>query len=143
MLFIRPCIDSDIPNAARLMCEVYKRPPTNEEWPMEKAITRISYFLSGANARGYAMILGLETVGYLFGRLDISAEGDVFYVEEMFVNPSYQRQGCGSLALSQLKEELKSRGVKRMELHTISEDISFYEKNGFSPSSYKYLEMEI
>ncbi len=143
MLFLRPCIESDIPNAARLMCEVYKHPPLNEDWPLERAITRVSYLMGGSNARSYAMLLANETIGYLFGRLDVSLKGDVFYVEEIFVNPSDQRKGCGSLALTQLKEELKSKGVKRMELHTPSEDISFYEKNGFSPSSYKYLEMEI
>lgn len=143
MLFLRPCIESDIVIAARLMCEAYKEPPMCEEWQMERALKRISYFISGASARGYAMISETEIIGFLFGRLDITVNGDVFYVNEIFVHPGYQRKGCGSLALSRLKEELKPTGVTRIELHTISEDISFYEKNGFAPSSYLYLEKEI
>lgn len=143
MLFLRPCLESDITNAARIMCEAYKQPPVSEEWQMDRAIKRITYFMSGVSARGYAMLLENETIGYLFGRMDITAKGDVFYVEELFVNPSYQRKGCGSLALTQLKDELKSAGVNRIELHTLSEDISFYEKNGFAPSSYKYLGKDI
>lgn len=143
MLFLRPCIESDITSAARLMCEAYNQPPWNEEWQMERALRRISYFMSGVNTRGYAMLVERDTVGYLFGRLDVTMKGDVFYVEEIFVHPNYQRKGCGSMALGQLADELKTTGVNRIELHTISEDISFYEKNGFSPSSHKYLEKEI
>lgn len=143
MLFLRACTEDDIPNAAQLMCTVYSAPPWNEKWKLDRAHKRITAFLSGINARGYAMIVETEIVGYLFGRIDLAMKDDVFYVEEMFVHPGYQRKGCGSMALAQLQTELKNTNVTKIELHTISEDISFYEKNGFSPSSYLYLEKKI
>lgn len=143
MLFVRPCIEQDIPHAAQLMCSVYSQPPWNEQWQLDRAIKRVTSFLSGVSARGWAMIVDTEIVGYLFGRMDMAMKGDIFFVNEMFVRPNYQRKGCGSMALIQLGEELKKIGVTRIELHTISEDISFYEKNGFSPSSYLYLEKDL
>lgn len=143
MLFLRACTEEDIPHAANLMRLVYSEPPWNEKWQPERALRRIKTFMSGSASRAYAMIVETATVGYLFGRIDVAMKGDIFYVNEMFVNPGYQRQGCGSMALAQLTGELKKANVSRIELHTISEDISFYEKNGFSPSSFHYLEKEI
>ncbi len=143
MLFLRACSEEDISHAANLMCLVYSEPPWNEKWQPERAQKRVKAFLSGINARAYAMIVDTEIVGYLFGRIDIALKHDVFYVEEMFVHPNYQRRGCGSMALAQLAGELKKTNIRRIELHTISEDISFYKKNGFAPSSFLYLEKEI
>ncbi len=143
MLFLRACEKSDIPNAAQLMCVAYAEDPYKEKWQLDRAEKRITAFLTGTTARGYALIVETQIVGYLFGRTDILAKGDVFYVEEIFVHPNYQRKGCGSMALNQLQIELKAEGVSKMELHTIAEDISFYEKNGFSKSSYVYLEKDI
>ena len=143
MLFLRACTVEDVGDAAQLMCSVYAEAPFNESWQYDRAEKRVRAFLSGDGARGYALCIESQTVGYLFGRMDYTAKGDVFYVQEIFVNPAYQRKGCGSMALDQLRDELRKDGVKRMELHTLSEDISFYEKNGFSPSTYLYLEKEI
>lgn len=143
MLFLRACTESDISNAAQLMCTAYSAPPWNEKWKLDRAHQRVTAFMSGTNARGYAMMVETQTVGYLFGRIDLAMKGDIFYVEEIFVDPGYQRKGVGSMALAQLQTELKKSSVTKIELHTISEDISFYKKNGFTPSSYQYLEKEI
>lgn len=143
MLFLRDCTKEDIPDAALMMCAVYAEPPFNEQWQYERAERRITAFLSGIGAKGYSLNIETQVIGYLFGRKDITAKGDVFYVEELFVNPVYQRKGSGSMAIDQLKEELRKEGVYKIELHTLSEDISFYEKNGFKPSTFQYLEKEI
>lgn len=143
MLILRACDNSDIPVASQLMCTVYAEEPWKEKWSLTRAEKRITAFLSGINARAYAIILETQTIGYMFGRLDILAKGDVFYVEEIFVHPHYQRQGCGSMALAELARELSKENVMRLELHTIYEDIPFYEKNGFKASSYIYLEKDI
>jgi GNAT superfamily N-acetyltransferase len=143
MLFLQPCTEQDIRNAALLMCRVYSEPPWNEKWSLERAEKRIESFLSGISARGWAMIIDTAVIGYLFGRMDVGRKGDVFFVNEIFVDPRYQRKGSGSMALGELAEELKKLGVKKIELHTLSEDISFYEKNGFVPSSFLYLEKDV
>lgn len=143
MLFLRDCTKEDIPEAAQMMCAVYAEPPFNERWQYERAEKRITAFLSGIGAKGYSLNIETQVIGYLFGRKDITAKGDVFYVQELFVNPAYQRKGAGSMAIDQLKDELRKEGVRKIELHTLSEDISFYEKNGFKPSSYLYLEKDI
>lgn len=143
MLFLQQCTKNDIPSAAQMMCSVYAEAPWNERWQLDRAEKRITAFLSGEYRRGYALIVETETVGYLFGRKDLTSKGDIFYVDELFVHPRYQRKGCGSMAMDQLAMELKKEGISRIKLHTISDDISFYEKNGFSISSYRYLEKSI
>lgn len=143
MLYLRKCTNDDIPHAAQLMCAVYKEPPFNENWQYDRSEKRITAFLSGIGGKGYSMNIDTSVIGYLFGRTDISAKGDVFYIQELFVDPSYQRKGAGSMAIEQLIEELRKENVKKLELHTISEDIGFYKKNGFKPSSFLFLEKDI
>lgn len=143
MLFLRPCNENDIHSAAQLMCWVYNEPPKDENWSLDRAEKRVAALLSGTSAYGWAMIVEREVVGYMFGRIDIAVTDSIFYVNEMYVNPRYQRSGCGSIALGQVSEILKKDGVTKIKLHTDSEDTSFYEKNGFEKSSYSYLEKAI
>lgn len=143
MLFLTKCTDEDIPRAAQMMCRVYAQKPWCEHWPLDRAVERVSGFLSGTFSKGWALVIETQPIGYLFGRKDIMHDGEVFYVEELFVHPDYQRKGSGSLALNQLAEILKKEGISRMELHTIPEDIPFYKKNGFTKSDYIYLDKKL
>lgn len=43
--------------------------------------------------------------------MDMAIKCDIFYVNEMFVHPRYQRKGRGSMALDPLEEELKKTGA--------------------------------
>lgn len=140
MLFLRACDKSDIPNAAQMLCRVYAEAPYNENWPLERAEKRIASYLSGSNCRGYALIVETQVIGFLFGRILIGAKCNNFYVDEIFVHPHYQRKGCGSMALNALHDELKKDCICKIELHTLTEDVSFYEKNGFVRSTYANME---
>ena len=140
MLFLRACDQSDIPNAAQMLCRVYAGAPWNENWSLERAEKRISSYLSGSHLKGYALIIETQIIGYLFGRIITAAECNSFYVDEIFVHPHYQRKGCGTMALNALQEELQKDGICKIELHTIAEDANFYEKNGFTKTSYVNLE---
>ncbi len=111
MLFLRPCDKSDVPNATQMFCRVYGEAPYNQNWPLDRAEKRISAYLSGFHARGFAMIVETQVVGYLFGRVITAAECNSFYVDDIFVHPNYQRQGCGSMALSALPDELKKECI--------------------------------
>jgi len=140
MLFLRACDKSDIPNAAQMLCRVYAEAPWKENWPLERAEKRISSYLSGSHMRGYVLIIETQIIGYLFGRIIIGAKCSSFYVDEIFIHPNYQRKGGGSMALNALQDELKKDCINKIELHALSEDASFYEKNGFTLTPYANLE---
>ncbi|MGI5984833.1 MAG: GNAT family N-acetyltransferase [Clostridiales bacterium] len=143
MLFLRACDKSDIPKAAQMLCRVYAEAPYKENWPLDRAEKRITSYMSGSHSRGYALIVETQIVGYLFGRIITAAKSNHFYVDEIFVHPNYQRKGCGSMALNALPGELKKENIEKIELHTLSEDASFYEKNGFTKSPYVNMEKTI
>ena len=86
------------------------------------------------------MIVETQVVGYLFGRVITAAECNSFYVDDIFVHPNYQRQGCGSMALSALPDELKKECICKIELHPLNEDVAFYEKNGFKRTPFMAME---
>lgn len=140
MLFLRACDKDDIPNAAQILCRVYAEPPFSENWPLDRAEKRITSYFSGSNFRAYALIVETQVIGYLFGRIITGAKYNNFYVDEIFVHPNYQRKGCGSMALNALHDELNKDCIAKIELHTLREDASFYEKNGFSRSNYVNME---
>ncbi|MEG0778801.1 MAG: GNAT family N-acetyltransferase [Oscillospiraceae bacterium] len=140
MLFLRVCDESDIPNAAQMLCQVYAEAPWNENWTLDRAEKRITSYLSGIHSRGYALITETQVIGYLFGRTSLAVDKDFFYVDEIFVHPNYQRKGCGSMALDRLQDELKKDGINEIELHALAEDAAFYAKNGFTPSAYVNME---
>lgn len=140
MLFLRPCDKSDIPNAAQMFCRVYGEAPFYEKWPLDRAEKRISAYLSGFHARGFAMTIETQVVGYLFGRIITAADCNTFYADDMFVHPNYQRQGCGSMAIAALPDELKKENVCKIQLHALEEDVNFYEKNGFKKTAFVNME---
>lgn len=143
MLFLRPCDKSDVPNATQMFCHVYGEAPYNQNWPLDRAEKRISAYLSGFHARGFAMIVETQVVGYLFGRVITTAECNSFYVDDIFVHPNYQRQGCGSMALSALPDELKKECICKIELRPLNEDVTFYEKNGFKRTPFVEMEKNL
>ncbi len=143
MLFLRTCDKSDIPNAAQMLCRVYAEAPYKEVWPLDRAERRITDYLSGSHSKGYALTIETQVVGYLFGRIITAAKCNSFYVDDMFIHPHYQRKGCGSMALNALPDELKKDSVSKIELHALSEDVSFYEKNGFKKSAFINMEKTI
>jgi len=143
MLFLRACDQNDIPQAAQILCRAYAEAPYHENWPLDRAEKRIASYLSGANKRAYALIVETQVVGYLFGRILIGPKCNTFYVDEIFVHPNYQRKGCGSMALNALHAELEKDRVSKIELHTLREDASFYEKNGYTRSNYVTMEKHI
>jgi GNAT superfamily N-acetyltransferase len=133
----------DKKTAAEILVETYAREPWNEKWTIERAEKRIVFFTTGEATRSYKILYDDEMVGFLFGRMDLIAEKDIFYLDELFISPNHQRKGYGRLALECLEMELKSNGVTSIELHTIEEDVGFYTKVGYKRSDLILFEKEI
>lgn len=134
---------SDLQIAAKYIQEVYSNPTWNEKWTLERAKRRIKYFTSSLASLSYTIQSENEIIGFLFGRIDVIAEDDIFYLDELFIHPAFQKKGHGFAALQQLETELRAINISRIELHTITDDIRFYNKCGYTNSAYIHFEKKL
>lgn len=57
--------------------------------------------------------------------------GDVFEIEDLFVDPDRMRQGIGRALVLDLIAIARGRGVRRVEVTANQHALAFYEKAGF------------
>ena len=121
----------------RVFLDVFNNPPWNEKWQAEAVARRLDDINQTPGFYGLLCTIEDETVGFALGTIEQWDVSKHFYLKEMCVVSAQQRRGVGVALLSALEENLKSKGVAKIYLHT-ARDMpaqSFYEKQGFYVSA--------
>lgn len=143
MITLEKFDSSNLETAAEYIQKVYSNPTWGENWTLERAKKRVKYITSNFTSLAYTIKKEEDIVGFMFGKLDIIGEDDIFYLDELFINPSFQRKGYGLQALNKLETELRDRNINKIELHTIDDDVKFYNKCGYTKSPYIHFEKKL
>ena len=118
-----------------LYMKTYSQEPWNESWESRDAVTSLfmnhcenNYFI------GYTAIKDKKVVGVSFGFSKPWIKGKEYYIDEFFIDPDCQRQGIGSELMSDIKDDLTSKGIRAIILATARgyPSHAFYEKEGFN-----------
>ncbi|NKB67111.1 MAG: GNAT family N-acetyltransferase [Candidatus Latescibacteria bacterium] len=119
----------------RLFVEIFKGEPWREDWTWMEAKSRLGEILA---TPGYYGLVALDgpVVGFAAGYCETSYTGSVFYLKEMCVDSTRQRQGIGRHLLEVLQDRLARCGVVHMYLLTRRDEgaESFYAGAGFRTS---------
>jgi len=127
--------DSDLDSCTGLFVETFANPPWNETWRPEIVRSRLDQIARTPHFFG-AVIGGPSILGFALGFSEPWHEGTHFYLKEMVVAASHQRQGLGTRLLDFLTTELARRDTRRIYLLTARGDLSeaFYARSGFYTS---------
>ncbi|MFK0165312.1 GNAT family N-acetyltransferase [Rhizobium sp. NPDC090279] len=94
--------------------------------------------LPGSGERGYC----IASSGRLHGSAIVAERGTVAYLWGMYVHPSQQRKGFGTLLLAGVAEEIET--AERIEVRVLVSSpaaIDFYRKHGFVETGREMIEI--
>lgn len=143
MISIENFNEKYIKEAALGLINTYGQDPWNENWTFDSAKRRIEMFIANPNAFSYIIEYKQSIVGYIFGHKDIMSDGDIAFIDELFILPSFQKKGYAKNALELLCQILKTKNINKIELYTIVEDLRFYKKCGFIKNDYIHCEKKL
>jgi ribosomal protein S18 acetylase RimI-like enzyme len=127
--------ESDLDQCVELFVSTFAQPPWNEIWARQIVRERLDQIIK--TPRSFAAVIGEpEISGFALGYSEPWHEGSHFYLKEMCIHHSHQRQGLGTKLMAFLATELMERDTKRIYLLTAKCDMSeaFYSKIGFYTS---------
>lgn len=122
-----PCVD--------LFVSTFACPPWNETWDPRVVRERLDQILQ--TPRSFGVVIGGESIlGFALGFSEPWHQGTHFYLKEMCIHHSHQRQGLGTQLMAYLQQELTARDTQRIYLLTARGDASeaFYQKAGYYTS---------
>lgn len=134
-MIIRKITENDIPALAKAMSLAYSEAPWNEKWSEERSERRVHAILGNYGGLGILAQENEIVVGGLLGYVDPYAEEDFFFVSEIFVIPEMKKHGVGKKLLSELEKILAERGIHVIQLISIDDNETFYNKCGLERDS--------
>jgi ribosomal protein S18 acetylase RimI-like enzyme len=123
--------------AVTIYQEAFKTPPYNENFTRETAADALKYILEQHGDLVFGVVDDDKTVSLAGGYIKpdpTKVEGDIYYVEELAVDPSTQGGGFGRRTLNALLEAARQRNPGRHEIRTTEENdkaIALYQSVGF------------
>jgi ribosomal protein S18 acetylase RimI-like enzyme len=124
----------DLVDCSELFVSIFKEPPWNENWDIEDAFERLSTFLSSPKTISFKAEAEGRICGFLIGEIQRWKKSNVYYLKEMCVTTSMQRQGIGKAMMDQLERILQEEHVSQIYLVT--------QRNGVPSKFYSRLEFK-
>ncbi len=130
---IRSLLPADIPPCAALFSAVFSSPPWNENWTLENAHRRLADCAATPHFIGMIAENEQGPAGFAVGYLQHYMDERHYFLLELCVETSRQRQGVGGALMAALTTRLKEAGATRAYTLTARETAAqaFYEKASF------------
>ncbi len=118
---------------ARIYAEAFSGEPWNDTWKVSDARIHVKELMESPQAYGLEYASDGKTAGFILGTSMLFHYGRTFEINDLAVDPVFQKRGIGSLLVEQCIEDLKKQGIVGLHLITAGEGIlpAFYEKYGF------------
>lgn len=133
MVYIREVNRFDVSKCSEVYKNAYSQEPWNEKYSIDDLSTYIADFLDSKTKCAYSLLLENEIVGVALGLIIPYIGSPYFRLEDICINPKYQKMGYGKRFLELIANNLVQRKCDSMLLSTQRGYPShkFYIKNGF------------
>lgn len=130
---IRPCDRNHVERYGEIYAAAFSGEPWNDPWKTEDAVVHVKELLEVNTAMGFEYIIGDRIAGFILGTSMLFHYGRTFEINDLAVDPEYQKQGIAKELMDKILQETKKQGMVGVHLITAGEGLlpKFYEKYGF------------
>ncbi|MDJ0703878.1 MAG: GNAT family N-acetyltransferase [Leptolyngbyaceae cyanobacterium MO_188.B28] len=134
---LQPIEYQHLNECANLFISVFSNSPWNETWTQEAALERLEDCYNTPGSYGIVAIVEDTVCGFAIGHAERWYQDKHFFLREMCVQSTKQRNGIGSKIIDLLQRSLVSERVSVIYLLTMRDSPAeaFYEKCGFLKNS--------
>lgn len=130
---IRPITMEHIQRYGDIYAKAFSGEPWNDPWKPEDAVIHVRELLESKQAYGLEYVLDSKVVGFILGTSMLFHYGRTFDINDLAVDPEYQRRGIAKELLEKCLADIKAQGMVGVHLITAGEGVlpEFYAKYGF------------
>lgn len=130
---IRPITMEHIQRYGDIYAKAFSGEPWNDPWKPEDAVIHVRELLESKQAYGLEYVLDGKVVGFILGTSMLFHYGRTFEINDLAVDPDYQRRGIAKELLEKCLSDIKAQGMAGVHLITAAEGVlpEFYTKYGF------------
>ena len=116
-----------------IYAKAFSGEPWNDPWKPEDAVIHVRELLESKQAYGLEYVLDGKVVGFILGTSMLFHYGRTFEINDLAVDPEYQRRGIAKELLEKCLADIKAQGMVGVHLITAGEGVlpEFYAKYGF------------
>ena len=130
---IRPITMEHIQRYGDIYAKAFSGEPWNDPWKPEDAVIHVRELLESKQSYGLEYVLDGKVVGFILGTSMLFHYGRSFEINDLAVDPDYQRRGIATELLEKCLADMKAQGMVGVHLITAGEGVlsAFYAKYGF------------
>lgn len=130
---IQKCSLKNVKRYGVIYSAAFSGEPWNDPWKPEDAMIHVQELLESKQAYGLEYVIDGEIAGFILGTSMLFHYGRTFEINDLAVDPAYQRRGIAKKLLTQCLADVKAQGMSGVHLITAGEGIlpGFYGEFGF------------
>ena len=131
---IQPCAMDHIARYGEIYAAAFSGELWNDPWKKEDAEIHVRELLESNQAYGLEYVVDGQVAGFILGTSMLFHYGRTFEINDLAVDPAFQRRGIAKELLERCLADLKEQGIVGVHLITAGDGIlpDFYERYGFS-----------
>ncbi len=130
---IRLCRLEHLDEYGRIYAAAFSGEPWNDPWKTEDAVIHVKELLESKQAYGLEYVTDGKVAGFILGTSMLFHYGRTFEINDLAVDPSYQKKGIAKKLMEVLLSDLEKQDIVGVHLITAAEAFlpEFYERFGF------------